>query len=376
MRKGIISLIMLLAPALPGFAASPAELKDNAPDRYTVVRGDTLWSIAGRFLNQPWRWPELWKMNQEQIKNPHLIYPGDVIALDRVGMSLTKLETVKLSPQIRVEKLEQAVPSIPPSAIAAFLSKPLVVGADELASAPHIAAASEDRTVIGAGDIAYAAGITNDKGVSWQIFRRGNPLVDPENGEVLGYEAIYLGDARVVRFGELSTVEIVRSTREIHRGDRLLPALKEVPTFAYVPRSPARKVSGHVVSTYGSLGEAGPKSIVALSRGSKDGLEVGHVLAVYRNQGESRYALRTAPLYGREGLSGDEAPRVYYGEKLPPRDGPIYHEGDPVTRDAITKLPPDRVGLVMVFRTFDRAAFGLIMEASRPVALNDVVTNP
>jgi hypothetical protein len=376
MRKGIISLIMLLAPALPGFAASPADLKDNAPDRYTVVKGDTLWSIAGRFLNQPWRWPELWKMNQEQIKNPHLIYPGDVIALDRAGMTLTKLETVRLSPQIRVEKLEQAVPSIPPSAIAAFLSKPLVVGAEELSSTPYIAAAPEDRSVIGTGDIAYAAGLTNDKGVSWQIFRRGDPLVDPQNGELLGYEAIYLGEARVVRFGELSTVEIVRSTREIHRGDHLLPALKEVPTFAYVPRSPGRKVTGHVVSTYGSLGEAGPKSIVALSKGSKDGLEVGHVLAVYRNQAAARYAPRTAPLYGRTGLSGDDSPRTYYGEKLTPRDGPIYPEGDPVSPESITKLPSERVGLVMIFRTFDRAAFGLIMEASRPVALNDVVTNP
>lgn len=376
MGKSIISLIMLLAAALPGFAASPADLKENAPDQYTVMKGDTLWSISGRFLNQPWRWPELWKMNQEQIKNPHLIYPGDVIVLDRAGMSLTKLNTVKLAPRIRVEPLEQAVPSIPPAAIAAFLSKPLIVGADELASAARIAAAPEDRTVIGTGDIAYAAGITKDKGAAWQMFRRGNPLVDPETNELLGYEVIYLGDARVVRYGELSTVEIVRSTREIHRGDHLLPTLKEVPVFAYVPRSPARKVSGHIVSTYGSLGEAGPRSIVALSKGSKDGLEVGHVLAVYRNQTAARYAHRTSPLYGREGLSGDDSPRVYYGEKLTSRDGPIYPESDPVSRDAIAKLPPERVGLVMVFRTFDRAAFGLIMEASRPVSLNDVVTNP
>jgi hypothetical protein len=376
MRKSIISLIMLLTPALPGFAATPADLKEDAPDQYTVVKGDTLWGIAGRFLNQPWRWPELWKMNQAQIKNPHLIYPGDVIVLDRAAMSLTKLETVKLSPRIRVEPLEQAVPSIPPAAIAAFLSKPLVVGADELASAAHIAAAPEDRTVIGTGDVAYAAGVTSDKGAAWQIFRRGNPLVDPENGEVLGYEATYLGDARVVRYGDPSVVEIARSTQEIHRGDHLLPALKEVPTFAYVPRSPGRKVTGHIVSTYGSLGEAGPKSIVALSKGAKDGLEVGHVLAIYRNQAARRFALRTSPLYGREGLSGDDSPRVYYGGKLTPRDGPIYPDSDPVRPEDVSKLPPERVGLVMVFRTFDRVAYGLIMEASRPVALNDVVTNP
>jgi hypothetical protein len=149
-----------------------------------------------------------------------------------------------------------------------------------------------------------------------------------------------------------------------------------VPTFAYVPRAPAKSVSGYIVSTYGSLGEAGPKSIVALSRGAKDGLEVGHVLAVYRNQSVARYALRTSPLFGREGLSGDDAPRMYYGEKLTPRDGPIYPDSDPVSPADIARLPPLQVGLVMVFRTFDRTAFGLIMEASQPVALNDVVRNP
>jgi len=377
MGKRIISLIMLLAVALPGFAATTAELKETAPDRYTVVPGDTLWSISGRFLNQPWRWPELWKMNQEQIKNPHLIYPGDVVVLDRSGSDVQlRLSTTRLSPRVRTEPLARAVPSIPPSAIAAFLSKPLVVGEDELATAARIAAAPDDRGIMGAGDIAYAEGITKDKGVAWQMFRRGNALIDPDTGETLGYEAVYLGEARVLQFGEISTIQIVRSTREVHRNDRLLPASKEVPTFAYVPRPPGKKVAGHIVSTYGSLSEAGPMSIVALSKGSKDGLEVGHVLGVYRNQNTTRYSLRTSPLFGREGLSGDDSPRVYYGEKLTPRDGPIYTEGDPVSAADIAKLPPKRVGLVMVFRTFDRAAFGLVMEASQPVSLSDVVTNP
>jgi hypothetical protein len=151
MGKRIISLILLLAPALPCFAASTADLKENAPDQYTVTKGDTLWSISGRFLNQPWRWPELWKMNQEQIKNPHLIYPGDVIVLDRsapeIQLRLGQLQTVKLSPKVRVEPLAQAVPSIPPSAIAPFLSKPLIVGEDELDSAARVAAPSLDRAL-------------------------------------------------------------------------------------------------------------------------------------------------------------------------------------------------------------------------------------
>ncbi|OGA10138.1 MAG: hypothetical protein A2W68_10245 [Betaproteobacteria bacterium RIFCSPLOWO2_02_64_14] len=376
MGKGIISLIMLLAPVLPAFAASATDLKDNAPDQYTVIKGDTLWSISGRFLNQPWRWPELWKMNQEQIKNPHLIYPGDVLVLDRAGMSLTKRDTVKLSPRIRVEPLQRAVPSIPPATIAAFLSKPLVVGQNELDSAARIVATPDDRVAVGSGEVAYAEGITKERGTAWQIFRRGDALVDPETKETLGYQAIYIGEARVRRFGEVSTLDIVKTTQEVYRNDRLLPASKEQPVFAYVPRAPQKTVSGYIVSTYGGLGEAGPKSIVALSKGSKDGLEVGHVLGIYRNERIARYATRTSPLFGRAGPSGNDHPRPYYPEEITPRDGPLYPRSTPVSDSDFAKIPQERYGLVMVFRTFDRAAFGLVMEASRPVTLNDVVTNP
>jgi hypothetical protein len=143
-----------------------------------------------------------------------------------------------------------------------------------------------------------------------------------------------------------------------------------------VPRAPKAKVSGHIVSTYGGLGEAGPKSIVALSKGSKDGLEVGHVLGVYRNERIARYATRTAPLFGRVGPTGDDNPRPYHPEELQPRDAPLYAQTTPVTDSGLAKVPHERYGLVMIFRTFDRAAFGLVMEASRPVTLHDIVTNP
>jgi hypothetical protein len=377
MGKRIISLIMLLAAALPGFAATPAELKESAPDRYTVVPGDTLWGISGRFLSQPWRWPELWKMNQEQIKNPHLIYPGDVIVLDRSGSDVSlRLESVRLSPRVRAEPLARAVPSIPASVIAAFLSRPLVVGQNELDNAARIIATPENRVAIGAGEIAYAEGVTKDKGIAWQIFRRGDPLVDPETKQTLGYEAIYIGEARVRRFGEVSTMEIIKTTREVQREDRLLPSTKEQPIFAYMPRAPQKSISGHIVSTYGSLGEAGPMSIVALSKGSQDGLEVGHVLAIVRNERMARYGLRTQPLYGRTGLSGDDSPRTYYSNEIRPRDAPLYAEPNAISDHDLAKIPPERYGLVMVFRTFDRAAFGLVMEASKQVSINDFVTNP
>jgi len=378
MGNRIISLIMLLAGALPVYGATTAQIKENAPDQYTVQRGDTLWGISGRFLNQPWRWPELWKMNQDQIRNPHLIYPGDVIVLDRSSgqLRLGKMETVRLSPQVRVEPLERAVPSIPPSVIAPFLSKPLVVGQNELDDAARIIATPENRVAVGAGEAVYAEGITKDRGVTWHIFRRGDALVDPETNQILGYEATYIGEARVRRFGEVSTLDLINTTQEVYREDRLLPAAKEMPVFAYVPRAPQKNVSGHIVSTYGSLGEAGPMSIVALSKGSQDGIEVGHVLGIYRNARIARYALRTSPLYGRAGLSGDDSSRPYYPDELTPRDGELYPRHAPVTDSDLAKIPRERYGLVMVFRTFDRAAFALVMEASQQVSIHDVVTNP
>ena len=193
---------------------------------------------------------------------------------------------------------------------------------------------------------------------------------------MLGYEAVYLGEARVLKFADQSTLEITKSVQEIHAGDRLIAAVKEVPNFGYVPRAPQQAVRGRIVSTYGALGEAGPLSIVTLSKGSKDGLEVGHVLAVLRSQSSARYELRTSPLFGRQGLSGNDRPRPYYAPELSPRDAPLYKRPEPVTDAQIAKLPDERYGLVMVFRTFDRAAFGIVMQASRPVALNDFVTNP
>jgi hypothetical protein len=405
MRKAIISLILLMTPLAPALAADASALQEGAPDQYIVVPGDTLWGISGRFLKDPWKWPELWRMNQEQLRNPHRIYPGDVIVLDRSGAELqlrllrsgepaavaaaaaapaaagappvAARDTVKLSPRVRAVPLaDKAIPAIPPSVIEPFLSRPLVVGQDELDSAPFVLANQENRVAIGAGNVAYADGLGYDKGDLWQVFRRGDALIDPETNEILGYQATYLGEARVIRRGDPATIEITKSAQEIYAGDRLLPAAKENPTFSYVPRAPWKPVRGRIMSTYASLGETGPLGIVALSKGSKDGLEVGHVLAIHRSQSTLRYGTRMAPLYGEQGLTADDSPRSYYSEEITPRDAPLYQRGRRITEEEAAKLPDERFGLVMVFRTFDRAAFGLVMQASRPVAVNDLVTNP
>lgn len=380
MRKAIISLILLVTPAWTVFAAEAPAIKEGAPDRYVIQRGDTLWGIAGRYLKEPWRWPELWKMNQEQLKNPHLLYPGDALVLDRSGaeakLQLVQLDTVRLEPRVRSEISERAaLPSIPPSVIEPFLSKPLVVSANELDGAARIVATSESRVTIGAGDRAFARGITRDQGDIWQIFRRGDPLIDPETREVLGFEATYLGDARVIRHGEVAEISIIRSSQEIYRDDRLVPLGKQQPVFAYIPQPPQKPVKGRIISAYGSLQETGPLSIVALSKGSRDGLQVGSVLAIERSQTDARYSQRTEPLFGRTGITGRDTPRTYFAETLPPRDQ-LVSRGEAVTRKDIARLPDDRYGLLMVFRTFDRTSFALVMEASRPVAVSDIVTNP
>ena len=375
MKNKIISLLVLATAALWAAYAGAQDLKADAPDRYTVQRGDTLWGISGRYLEKPWNWPQLWDMNREQVRNPHRIFPGDILVLDRSTGRLS-VDTIKLSPGVRREDIAQAVPTIQPSAINAFLSRPMVVSETELESAPRIMATEENRVAVGAGNIAFARGLTKDKGVNWHIYRRGDKLVDPDTGVTLGYMALYLGEARVRQFGDISRIEIVKSTQEIYTDDRLVPVGKELPQFAYVPRSPTGKLQGRIVALHDNLWETGKYFVVALSKGTRDGLEVGHVLALYRSQNAARYNLRTSPLFGREGPTGDDSRRTYYEQRLTPRDGPVYPVTTPVNDSDLANLPDDRYGLVMVFRTFDRASFALVMESSRPVAILDVVTTP
>jgi hypothetical protein len=378
MRKAIISLILLLTLSALGLAATTsADLQPNAPDRYTVMPGDTLWAIATRFLRDPWRWPELWRMNSSQLRNPHRIYPGDVLVLDRRGSQVTmRLDSSRVGPRARIEPREgDEIKAIPPSAIEPFLSKPLVVSEKELNSAPEIVATQEDRVILGAGNVAYVRGLAGSNAIRWQLFRRGDPLVDPDSKQLLGYIATYLGEAEVVRSGDITTVQIAKATQEVYRGDRLLPVPPDTPMFGYVPHAPQSKVSGRVISTYGGLTETGPLAIVTLSRGTRDGLEVGHVLALFRDLRSARFAQRTEPLYGRTGPSGDENRIPYVPPPSASRDSQLYATEPPIKAEDL-KLPTERYGLVMVFRVFERASYALVMQASRPVAITDIVANP
>jgi hypothetical protein len=378
-RSKIISLLLAaLLGLLTTFAGAQQTLKEDAPERYTVQRGDTLWGIAGRYFERPWNWPQLWNLNRQQIRNPHRIYPGDILVLDRRTGTL-RVETTSLSPRVREEAVKEAVPTIPPGAIGPFLSRPLIVRENEFDNSPRIMATEESRVIVGTGNLVYAKGMAKDKGENWQIYRRGDRLLDPDSGNLIGYMATYLGEARVKQFGEVSRLEITKSVQEIYTGDALIPVAKEPPVFAYMPRSPSGKIQGRVMSLTDNLYETGGLSVISLSRGTKDGLEVGHVLALYRSQGTSRYSLRTSPYFpGRIGPTGKERAVPYLEEQLDVRNSPIISQQRPpsVSAEDLSKIPDERYGLVMVFRTFERASFGLVMQANRPVAIDDYVTTP
>jgi nucleoid-associated protein YgaU len=354
MRNFIIStLLSLTLFSLAANAQTKIELQDNPPDRYVVVKGDTLWDISNKFLKTPWRWPEIWQINKDEIKNPHWIYPGNVIILDLSGATprlrlsgegsgevITKdssgRDITVLNPQIRYESLAKAaIPSIPPGDIEPFLSQPLVIDENSLNNAPRIVAAQDKRVIMGAGNTAYVMGLKEAKGIDWQIYRKGRSFVDPDSREFLGYEAVYLGDAKVEKFDDASTIQITASKQEINKGDRLVEAPKEV-FRSYIPHAPETMVKGRILAVYGGVAEGGRHSIVTISKGSREKLEPGHVLAIYRT-----------------------------GQTIKTDD----------TRETV-KLPDERYGLIFVFRTFEKVSYGLVMQSNRPVQLEDIVQTP
>ena len=327
--------------------SSDIKLQDAAPDRYIVQQGDTLWNIAGKFLKEPFRWPEIWRMNQDQIRNPNRIYPGNVIVLDRTQnppqLSLIS-DTIKLSPQVRSSALsEAAIPAIRAKVIEPFLTQPLVIEAAGLDKAPRIVATQESRVHLGPGGLAYVSGISSGQGSIWQIYRPGKALVDPETKATLGYEAVFLGTGRVQRAGEPATMEIVSSRQEITSGDRLIAAAPPSLT-QYIPHAPKVFIRGRVIGMYDGLAtsESGRDSVVTLNKGKRDGVEDGHVFAILRA-----------------------------GSTVADPDSSKSRDSAPTFR-----LPDERYGLLFVFRVFDAVSYALVMESTRPVAPSDIIQTP
>jgi hypothetical protein len=384
-HQHIITLLALGCLSTNAFAAD-IELQKNHPDRHVVVKGDTLWGISGKFLKDPWKWPKVWKMNRSEIKNPHRIYPGDVVVLDTSsGEPQLRLlrETVTLEPGVRIEELErEAIQTISPSVITPFLSQPLMIENNQLDNAPRIIGGPDNRVVLSPGTRVYVNSIKEGEGVHWDIYRPGEKLVDPDTQEVLGTEAVYLGDLNVARYGEPATADIVRAKQEIFAKDRLVVAPDEFKS-SFVPHAPDANLNGRILRIYGGVAEGGANTVVSLNLGKNDGIEEGHVLAI------SRYGrIIKDPEYKRPGSDTtvvEEKPKlkeVNFDVSKDADGKPIVNfEKEPVKKEVVlepgqVKIPDERVGLLMIFRTFDRVSYGLIMNSSDAIHTLDSVHTP
>ncbi|MBS1235533.1 MAG: peptidoglycan-binding protein [Proteobacteria bacterium] len=371
--KNLLSIgavLALLAIAAPAYADTVALTPDH-PDRYVVQKGDTLWDISKRFLKDPWRWASVWTIN-DQVKNPHLIYPGDVILLTYVdgkpqlsvareekvvpapagveeqtvtpttaieepaGETPTGMNVVKLRPKAHAESITSAIPTISPEAIVPFLTEPLAVGRSELDRAGYVTIGLDDRRALGDGSQFYARGLKNSGTEYYQIFRQGAALKHPDTGEILAYEALFLGDARLLESGDPAKLMVTRVKQEILPTDRLLQTPEKAALPYYFPRAPEKNVDGRILAAVNGLREFGPNTIVAISLGKREGMEEGHVLRIMRHVGLSK---------------------------------------DPVTQ-RMYKLPDEETGLLMIFRVFDKVSYALIMNATRPVHIHDALRTP
>ncbi len=367
-------ITLLLFCCLTAHAAnSNIELQNNHPDRYVVIKGDTLWGISAKFLKDPWQWPHVWKMNKAEISNPHLIYPGDVIVLTmfdgKPQLTLLK-ETITLSPDVRIEPLDkEAIPSISPQTIGPFLNKPLVIEKNGFNDAPVIIAGSDSRVILSHGNKIYIDQINQDANLHWYIYRLSNPIIDPDSKATLGTEATYLGDAKLLKLGAPATAEITRAKEEIFIGDKLIEAKDDIQANL-IPHAPDNKITGKIISIYGGLAETGSNSVVAINRGKSDGLEEGHVLSINHT---GRYVSRNP-----KDRSSEEKFKLRESSSADNKATAVKLDGknNPANDPKLIKLPNERVGLLMVFRTFERVSYALVMQASEPITRSDLVETP
>ena len=332
-------LILALVASMT-LQAGEIKINPDHPDHYTVAKGDTLWEIAGRFLQQPAQWPKIWHVNP-QIKNPNLIYPGDTLTFSMVNgkpqLNLSRHQ--KLYPRTRETQIEEAIKLIPYERIQQFLTSPRVVAADELSEAPYVVEFANEHLIAGAGDQVYVRAIENPQALSYTLYRPGATFTRSETDEVLGYEAVFVADVSLQEAGDPATLKIVNSSSEVRMGDRIMTKEDGEFTLNYFPRPPKNDIKGTIISVLDGLTEIGRYNIVAIDRGIVDGLKIGHVLDIYQR-----------------------------GEIVADPYSPIKND--------LVKLPDERAGTLMVFRTFERVSYALIMEAKRSLHLLDKVETP
>ncbi len=341
MRKTLLGLVLLAASVW--VQAQESVLREDHPDSYTVVKGDTLWDISGRFLSLPWKWPEIWHANP-QIANPHLIYPGDIISLvyidgqPRLMLNRGNGGTIKLSPQARVKPIAEAIPSIPLDAINAFLRAGRVVEDEAtIEMAPYIIGGEAESVVLGAGSKVYARGDFSGNVPAYEIYRRGKTYVNPETGELLGIHLQEIGNGTVSAVeDDIATVNVTRSRQEVLVNDRLLESEERAVASTFFPSEPSQEINGLIMDVPNGVTQIGQYDVVLLDKGERDGLEVGNVLAIYKR-----------------------------GEIVRDR-----------VRNERVQLPAERAGLLMVFRVYNKMSYGIVLQASRQMAILDEIRNP
>ena len=404
LNKILLSFAILLFAT--GLRADQLTLNPDRPDSYTVVKGDTLWDISGRFLEQPWRWPDIWDINP-QIENPHLIYPGDIISLTyRDGQPRLDLKRgmaargasgryVKLSPRIRAASNVGAIPPIPVDAIQQFLKQPLVFKDNEIESWPYIVSSYDQHLITTTGNKIYVRGIPEDTSVSrYSIYRKGPAYVRPrknpsDKAEILGYEAIYVGDARLTASGDPASAVITAVDREVLNGDRLLPHSDEGVSTDFIPRPTDTGLEGNIISVIDGISQISQYQVVVLSLGAEQGIRPGNVLGVYQSgyvvrdrigpnltQTESqRQAARAESLQNATSAIGQTATKIGHAmqDLVHKFDQTFPSIANKQARSEPVTLPEEYVGVVMVFRTFDKVSYALVMETRGPMHVLDTV---
>jgi LysM repeat protein len=325
-------------------------LAADVPDSYVVKRGDTLWGIAKVFLRDPWYWPEIWQVNPK-IQNPHRIYPGDTLRLVFVDgqpqILLQRGDTARVEPRVRSEPLEASITSIPYATVAAFMSKPSVLDREQIKHAPYLLATRDLHVVMSEGDTLYARGFTNpaELGSHYNVVRVGDPLIDPDDNRILGYDGIFTGSGHVTRQGDPTTLIMTESTRESRAGDKLIAGGVDVP-LDFIPSAPRTKTNGRIIAVADGVSIIGQYEVVVVNRGARDGLAPGNVLGVFD----------TGPIVADTDKKG-------------------FFNLDTLGAKKVA-LPSERTGTFMVFKTFDNISYGLIMEATNLIRVGDKVQNP
>ena len=317
----------------------PVPLAQGHPNEYVVQVGDTLWDISATFLKDPWYWPEIWYVNPD-IENPHLIYPGDVLGLVYIDgaprITNVRASSYRMSPQARITPLTEAVTSVPYDAVAAFLKSGVVLEKDQIDALPYLVASRGDHLLSAAGDRVYARGAADDVlGARFSVVNVGDPLIDPDDNRVIGYQGLLVGEGTLRRTGDPATIDLTDTNHEVKQGDRLIPEAIDIP-LNFFPQAPSSLIEGRILSVVDGVTQIGQYQVVVVNRGAVDGLAVGDVLSVF--------------------------------------------QAGPTVRDRIeggsVKLPDEEAGILMVFKVYDQISYGLVMEATRVIHVLDAVRNP